>query len=113
MTQASGSGGEHRLFWYPDSRKLANRKNHLGTKFDVRGEGGYFVATPSRNGAGGHFWKIDPDETQLAVAPDWLVHWCQTEPRPGDNGKPKSVPPLTTDDVTARAVKYLAKIRRR
>jgi putative DNA primase/helicase len=97
-TAASGSGGQHRLFRYPTDGKVTNRQNHCRTKIDVRGAGGYFIAAPSVNGSGPYRWEIDPEETQLADAPEWLLDWCRNK---DDASKPRATPasqPHSTDD---------------
>jgi hypothetical protein len=105
----SGSGGLHLLFWYPDRCKIPNRRNHLGTKIDVRGEGGYFVAAPSVNAAGNYSWLEDrgPEETQLEAAPPWLVEWCLTDGRVKKEPLTRTVASSDSKDVIARAVAYL------
>ena len=56
----SGSGGQHYYFICPaDGSKIPLRKNHLGTKIDVRGDGGYAVAPPSVNENGPYTWIDD------------------------------------------------------
>ena len=77
----SGSGGEHYYFRCPeDGPRVNNRANHRGTKIDVRGEGGYVVAPPSRNANGPYRWA---DDAEPADAPAWLLEWVRgTDTRP-------------------------------
>jgi Bifunctional DNA primase/polymerase, N-terminal/AAA domain/Primase C terminal 2 (PriCT-2) len=102
VTAASGAGGEHRIFWYPSDGKVPSRKNLHGTAIDVRGEGGYFIAAPSVNGSGPYRWVIDPDETQLAEPPAWLLDWCRrSQDRKADSeDRPKRE---TSDDKPTAA----------
>ncbi len=109
----SGSGGRHYYFrWPADGQPLKNRKNHLGTKIDVRGDGGYFVAPPSVNENGRYEW-ID-QVADFAELPGAWAEWCRTDER-----KPHAAPPAgfvvtassgTTTPVIDRARKYLAKM---
>jgi hypothetical protein len=73
----SGGGGEHFLFRHPGYR-IANSTGEtgpLGRGLDIRGDGGYIIAPPSRHisgrqyaiAPGGH-----PDEVELAPLPLWL-----------------------------------------
>jgi hypothetical protein len=75
----SGSGGRHYYFSWPANGGVINRKNHNGLAIDVRGEGGIFVAPPSRNKNGPYVWEVHPDECPLAEAPDWLLQWCRAD----------------------------------
>lgn len=110
----SGSGGQHLLFRHP-GRPVKNRKNHLKTKIDVRGDGGYFVASPSVNGSGPYEWINGPD-AELPPPPEWLAVWCETDetkpappPAPSDFG---NVPAIATSrDSVADAVRVLDRAR--
>lgn len=44
----TGGGGKHIVFEYPDGEKIKNSAGKLGKGLDIRGEGGYIVAPPSR-----------------------------------------------------------------
>lgn len=44
----TGGGGSHLYFRYPAGPAVANSASFLGPGLDVRGEGGYVVAPPSR-----------------------------------------------------------------
>jgi len=105
----SGSGGNHYYFRYPsDGLKIPLRKNHNGTKIDVRGDGGYVVAPPSVNENGLYVWL---DECDLADAPPWLLLWVRTNPsKPQDDNPPPRAGSGGSQAVVERARKYLAKI---
>ena len=77
------SGGAHLLFSHPTD---AHPQNRVGIKrfspngtprvyggLDVRGDGGYIIAPPSRTTVGEYVWELDPDFTDLAPVPDWLL----------------------------------------
>ena len=106
----SGSGGRHYYFRFPpDGSKIPLRKNHRGTKIDVRGDGGYVVAPPSVNANGPYVWL---DDFELSYAPPWLLQWVRTnEAKPREDVSP---PPRSgsrgTQAVVERARKYLGKI---
>jgi hypothetical protein len=75
----TGGGGEHVLFRHP-AGFVPNSANKLAPGIDVRGEGGYFVAPPSRHTSGRDYAisvDHDPDIVGLAEAPPWLVALMQ------------------------------------
>ena len=78
--EISGSGGQHLYFRHPGP-KIKNRQNHAGTKIDVRGDGGYAIVTPSRNGSGAYQWIDPPGVNELPLMPEWLIRWCVTDER--------------------------------
>jgi hypothetical protein len=64
------SGGLHYfLGWRPG---LACSAGQLGGGLDVRSDGGYVAASPSRTSAGAYAWEVHP-KTPLSPWPDWLV----------------------------------------
>ena len=69
----SGNGSCHLVFaGHPGIRNRAN----IAPGIDVRGEGGYIVAPPSRHASGEMYhWEITsmPDDVPLAPAPGWLL----------------------------------------
>jgi putative DNA primase/helicase len=79
---ATGSGGLHYLFRHPGS-EVRNSAGKLGPGLDVRGDGGYIVAPPSRHVSGGTYsWLFAPQETELAEIPGWLLGLAtETPPR--------------------------------
>ncbi|VVE06392.1 hypothetical protein PAQ31011_02416 [Pandoraea aquatica] len=64
------SGGSHMLFYYPEGVTVANKVD-LRPGIDIRAEGGYCVAPPSRLENGLYAWedKLVP----IADAPVWLI----------------------------------------
>jgi len=80
VAQHTGSGGRHMLFAYP-GHAIRNSAGRLGLGLDIRGDGGYIVAPPSRHVSGGTYsWVQHPDEARLAPMPPWLVALLSAEP---------------------------------
>lgn len=70
--------GRHFLFRYPD-KSVRNKVKLSGFALDVRGDGGYIVAPPSRHANGKEYkWLVDP-RAKLADCPAWLLNG-QSEP---------------------------------
>lgn len=68
---ATGGGGWHLYFRHPGF-PVKSRANALGPGVDVKGEGGYVVAPPSRHASGKLYEWGDFDE--LPEAPEWLLN---------------------------------------
>ncbi len=68
----TGGGGRHLLLQNPE-QPVPNSTGLLGRGLDVRGNGGYIVAAPSRLRSGSYEWLKDPLSTRIAPAPDWLL----------------------------------------
>jgi bifunctional DNA primase/polymerase-like protein/helix-turn-helix protein/primase-like protein len=70
----TGGGGRHLLFRHPQgSRRIPSRTNALGPGLDVKGDGGFIVAPPSRHASGATcVWEVSghPEEVELADFPD-------------------------------------------
>jgi putative DNA primase/helicase len=72
----TGGGGEHYLFRYPEGFDVRNSAGKLGPGLDVRGRGGYIVASPSLHISGSRYeWDAaaHPDDLPLADPPGWLL----------------------------------------
>ena len=68
----TGGGGTHVLFAHPGG--TVKNKAGFAPGLDVRGDGGYIVAPPSRHASGdGYEWAIHPDDVLLAPIPEWLL----------------------------------------
>jgi putative DNA primase/helicase len=83
----TGSGGTH---FYFRSANLRNSQGKVGKGIDIRGDGGYVLAPPSRHASGGSYaWeeKLTPAEVAPVPAPPWLVSLAE-------QSAPKA-PPLT------------------
>jgi hypothetical protein len=81
----TGGGGAHAFFSYPIApggvRNAVGIGGHAG--LDLRGDGGYIVAPPSRHASGGQYrWEpgCGPDEIRLAQMPTWLLALVQRRP---------------------------------
>lgn len=73
-TVVTGSGGRHHLFSHPGG-VVRNSAGRVGPGLDIRGDGGYVIAPPSRHASGGRYiWE---SEEPLAQAPQWLLTWCR------------------------------------
>ena len=75
----TGSGGAHLYFRHPGNMHLGNRASSvLGPGIDVRGDGGYVIAPPSRHVSGRTYhWRLEGDP---APAPTWLIELLTVEP---------------------------------
>lgn len=69
---ATGGGGAHLYFTWPDGFEIRNSAGKLGRGIDIRGEGGYVIAPPSLHKSGERYqWctaypePLDP--------PSWLI----------------------------------------
>lgn len=51
------SGGWHLYYRHPGG-KVTSRSNALGTGIDIKGDGGYVVAPPSRGVLGPYVWQV-------------------------------------------------------
>jgi hypothetical protein len=76
-TVRTPSGGLHRYYRVPAARHIPNSTSKLGKGLDIRGDGGYVVAAPSKlvaspkQAAGAYVWE-NPD-APIADAPAWLI----------------------------------------
>ncbi|HEY7119674.1 MAG TPA: bifunctional DNA primase/polymerase [Tepidisphaeraceae bacterium] len=71
----TGSGGIH-LWYQMPAADIRNSASAIGPGIDVRANGGYVVAPPSRHISGGAYcWDElwHPDRIALGVLPDWLL----------------------------------------
>jgi hypothetical protein len=95
-THLTPGGGEHLVFkWRPD-RPLTNREGGIkGTGINVRGEGGYIIAPPSRRHDGKAYEIAEPlDFFNFADAPDWLYAMLRprAQARPQTTYRPSASP---------------------
>ena len=76
----TGGGGQHIFMWAPRAIPNSAGKEgdgRFGEGVDVRGEGGYVIAAPSRHESGRTYeWDAGahPADVALAEAPAWFVH---------------------------------------
>ena len=81
----TGGGGRHIFFKHPGGR-VKTRANALGPGLDIKGDGGYVVASPSVHITGRRYeWQTahDPDDVPLAAAPAWLLDALAENDKPG------------------------------
>lgn len=72
----TGGGGRHIIFAYPkDGRPLPNSTSKIGAGVDVKSDGGFIVAPPSRHASRGSyaFHSKNTLKTPLAEIPLWLL----------------------------------------
>lgn len=80
VSVATGGGGRHLIFRHPGG-KVPNSSGRLGTKLDVRGDGGYIVVPPSNHISGNSYrWIVSPQEMTPAELPAWLVERMNEKP---------------------------------
>jgi hypothetical protein len=73
LTAATGGGGWHLFFRLPPGSLVRNATALLGLPgLDVRGDGGYVVAAPSRH-ASGMWYRWVEAQAPLALLPTWLT----------------------------------------
>ncbi len=72
----TGGGGQHILFKYPHA--ITSMKGKLGNGLDIKSDGGYIVAAPSRHASGAAYeWLTKFDLSLLEEAPKWLLDLLQ------------------------------------
>ena len=78
----TGGDGNHRIYDYPTGLLLTNKVPSVLAVYegiDVRGQGGYIAAPPSRHISGGTYeWVTDP-EAERAQLPDWIIQDLEPE----------------------------------
>jgi len=79
VEQHTGSGGRHLVFRHSGT-EIRNSASKLGRGLDVRGDGGYFVAAPSRNANGSYVWELSsrPGEVELAEVPPGILRLLES-----------------------------------
>jgi putative DNA primase/helicase len=87
-------GGLHLYYKYPNGlQQIKSTAGLLGPGLDVRADGGYVVAPPSRHASGGDYvWEAssDPMRDEPAEMPAWLISLLAGQPENGShrvNGK--------------------------
>lgn len=71
-TLSANTGRGMHFYFLDEGRSLKNSVAKLGPGLDVRGEGGFVVAPPSRHENGSGYQWLDPGQ-ELSPAPLWLV----------------------------------------
>ncbi len=70
------SGGLHLWWKWPSDIEIRNSAGRVGAGIDVRGQGGYVIAPPSRL-SNGRSYRWVQGSTEILSAPDWLVQLTQ------------------------------------
>lgn len=74
----SGSGGSHYYFNYPKDYEVKGSVSKIGLGLDVRANGNYIIAPPSRNILGNQYQWFGTN-TDIMDAPTWLIYETQKE----------------------------------
>ncbi len=75
LTACTGGGGKHILLQHPGNGHHIKSQSGLAgyPGIDIKADGGYIVAPPSRHISGGQYsWNTGPDN-HLATIPNWLM----------------------------------------
>ncbi len=76
--------GRHIYLSSPTDKYIKSSSSQIGNKLDVRCEGAYVVAPPSRHYLGnGYEWECSshPEDIPMAEAPEWLIQLACTRKR--------------------------------
>ncbi|MEW6474294.1 MAG: bifunctional DNA primase/polymerase [Actinomycetota bacterium] len=106
LTVATGSGGRHYYFAHP-GQPVRNSAGVLGPGLDVRGDGGYVVAPPSRHITGGTYqWANE-------AGPEALPAWLEQPPPRAAPARPQDArPPRQANAWASQAMlSELARVR--
>ena len=76
LTLAAITGAGKHLFFRHPGMALRNSAGKLASHVDVRADGGYVVAAPSKH-ANGRMYQWDCYDQPLADAPDWILRQLQ------------------------------------
>jgi hypothetical protein len=82
----TGGRGRHLYFRHPGHKVANDAGRRLGDGLDIRGDGGYVLAPPSRHRSGGRY-VVAGRGGEIPPMPEWLVERLQqplvaTRPRP-------------------------------
>ena len=96
-TVATGGGGTHRYYLHPGTT-IPNSASRIGPGIDIRGDGGYVIAPPSRHPSGHTYqWETGTPPQPL---PGWLRHAALPPPTPRPT---RPAQPVVAGDRWARA----------
>jgi DNA-binding transcriptional ArsR family regulator len=84
---ATGGGGRHLWFAAPEGAPVPCSAGRLGPGLDVRGEGGYVVAPPSRHASGGRYVWTSPRGIAIAPLPPWLASLMRGSAAAAEDGR--------------------------
>jgi hypothetical protein len=97
----TGSGGRHYYFAHPGGLVRNDTGRRLGAGLDIRGDGGYVIAPPSRHISGANYRRTSRSR-ELPSPPDWLLSLVREPPRPPIAATPLRLPPSTSTSAWAR-----------
>jgi len=91
----TGGGGSHHYFSVPSA--VSCSVSVVADGLDVRGDGGYVVAPPSRHKSGNHYdWEglveVAEGEGHVTEAPEWLFRLCEQAKKGGGSRRDTSDP---------------------
>lgn len=70
----TGSGGEHHYLQLPPGVVVASRNGAIAEGLDIKSEGGYVAAPPSRHFSGAYYqWRDGKMPRRFPPAPGWLL----------------------------------------
>lgn len=74
LTTFTGSGGRHLYFKFPpDLRDITGSTSEIGEGLDIRANGNYIIAPPSKHISGKRYSWFGVN-TPIEDAPDWLIY---------------------------------------
>ncbi|QQX82708.1 bifunctional DNA primase/polymerase (plasmid) [Shewanella sp. KX20019] len=82
--QNTGGGGQHMIFEYPEGETIGSRLK-LRPGFDVKADGGYIVATPSKHHSGGVYaWdgEQNPWDQEIEILPEEATEFIKRHDSP-------------------------------
>ena len=80
----TGSGGRHFYFAHPGGLVRNDTGRLLGPGLDIRGDGGYVIAPPSRHASGGSY-VLEAGGQFTPKLPGWLIDLLRRPPLPKRN----------------------------
>ena len=98
----TGSGGRHLYFAHPGGVIRNDAGRRLGPGLDIRGDGGYVIAPPSRHTSGTSYRWDGPDR-HLPDPPDWLLDRLREPLHPPAPSTPPNARPSSTSRTSAWA----------
>ncbi len=103
--------GEHSFYSLPDGMIVGNRARLKGMKLDVRGEGGYVLASPSVHETGVEYERLG-DWEKLRECPVFDPSWLESEKAPKRTSETirGGVKLLLRNEKMYRAFEYIKKV---
>lgn len=98
LTASTPSGGKHLLFRYPPEYSIKSSANQLAAGLDIRADGGYIVAPPSKIDTGEYRWTLKRKMADLPHA--WISRLTAKHKQITPNSKSSSYSPRFDDTVS-------------